>query len=293
MEPRHAAAAHGGFCGGAGEVYLIVAGEYETVLRIIERLNHHPFWKRETAAGGRKFTVPTFDRWLYIKLHAAGLMGGDIPWFAGHIQPGMTVVDVGANIGYYTLVFADLVGPSGRVIAFEPDPELFGAAVENVRWNEAADRVQLHKCALGVAPDELHLIKGNFNSGDNRLRRDAGGTARSAKVRVMRLDDVIASEKVDWIKIDVQGWECDVFDGMGQTMARNRDTVKIYFEFWPHGIRLAGRDPQEAVAFLRRFGYSIYRRGKAAPVTDVELERYCRNSGRTAFINLLACPPVE
>jgi FkbM family methyltransferase len=257
-------------------------------MQIIEWFNRHPFWKRETAACGKKLMVPTFDRWLYVQLHAVKWMGGDLSWLAGHIQPGMTVVDVGANIGYYTLVFADLAGPSGRVIAFEPDPDLYGAAVENVRRNGKADTVRLHNCALGAQPAELHLLRGQFNSGDNRLRRADPETARAIAVRVMRLDDVLAAEKVDLIKIDVQGWECDVFEGMGQTLARNLETLKVYFEFWPHGIRQAGRDPREAVAILRRFGYSIYRRERATPVTDAELERYCRKAGRQTFLNLLA-----
>jgi FkbM family methyltransferase len=255
---------------------------------IIDRFNLHPFWKRETAACGKKLTVPTFDRWLYVQLHALKWMGGDVPWLAEHIGPGMTVVDVGANIGYYTLVFADLAGPSGRVIAFEPDPDLYGAAVENVRRNGKAGTVRLNNCALGSQPAELHLLRGHVNSGDNRLRRADPGTARAVAVRVERLDDVLGSEKVDWIKIDVQGWECDVLEGMGQTLARNLETLKVCFEFWPHGIRQAGRDPQEAAAILRRFGYSIYRRESATPVTDAELERYSRKAGRLTFLNLLA-----
>jgi FkbM family methyltransferase len=257
-------------------------------MQIIDRFNRHPFWKRETTARGKKLTVPTFDRWLYVKLHAVKWMGGDVPWLASHIKPGMTVVDVGANIGYYTLVFADLVGASGRVIAFEPDPDLYSAAVENVRRNGKADTVRLHNCALGAHAGELHLLRGHFNSGDNRLRRADPGSARAVAVRVMRLDDVLGAEKVDWIKIDVQGWECDVLEGMGQTLARNIETLKVCFEFWPHGIRQAGRDPQEAVAILRRSGYSIYRRESATPVTDAEIERYCRSARRLTFLNLLA-----
>src|SRR5262245_47092504 len=64
---------------------------------------------------GRRQRVhgPTFDRWLYVKLHALKWMGEDVPWLTGQIKPGMTVVDAGANIGYYSLLFADLVGPKG------------------------------------------------------------------------------------------------------------------------------------------------------------------------------------
>jgi FkbM family methyltransferase len=255
---------------------------------MIEQFNRHPFWKRETTARGKKLTVPTFDRWLYARLHAVGWMGGDVPWLAEHIRPGMTVVDAGANIGYYTLVFADLVGPSGKVIAFEPDPDLFAAASENVRRNGKAGTVRLHNCALGAQPAELYLQRGHVNSGDNRLRRSPPDMSRAVAVQVMRLDDALGPEKVDWIKVDVQGWECDVFEGMGETLARNLDTMQVCFEFWPHGIRQAGRDPREAVAILRRAGYTLYRRESATPVTDEELDEYCRKARRLTFLNLLA-----
>jgi FkbM family methyltransferase len=257
-------------------------------IKIIDRFNRHPFWRRETAACGKRLTVPTFDRWLYVQLHAVKWMGRDVPWLAEHIRPGMTVIDVGANIGYYTLVFADLVGPSGRVIAFEPDPDLFNAAVENVRLNGKAGTVQLHNCALGAQPAELYLQRGQVNSGDNRLHRSDPGTARSVAVRVLRLDDVLSSEKVDWIKVDVQGWECDVFEGMDQTLVRNLKTLQICFEFWPHGIRQAGRDPREVLTILRKSGYSIYRRESSTQLTDAELESYSRSAGRLTFLNLLA-----
>ena len=256
-------------------------------LRIIEWLNYHPFWHREISARGKKLTVPSLDRWLYARLHAIGWMGGEVPWFSEQIRPGMTVVDVGANIGFYTLVFADLVGAAGKVIAFEPHPDLYRAAAENVRRNGKSGIVRIHNCALGAQAGELYLQPGHMNSGDNRLQR-SGNPARSIAVQVKRLDDVLASEKVDWIKIDVQGWECDVLEGMGETLARNRESLQVCMEFWPRGIQQAGRDPMEAIAILRRAGYALYRRESAAAVTDGELEEYGRKAGRLTFLNLLA-----
>jgi len=257
-------------------------------LTILDRFNRHSFWKRVTAAGGRQFAVPTFDRWLYVRLHALQWMGGDVPRLARHIRPGMTVVDVGANIGYYTLVFAGLVGPRGRVLAFEPDPDLYAAAVENVRRNGKAEIVQLHRCALGAQTAVMHLLRGHVNSGDNRLRREVPHSPRAVAVPVKRLDDVIGGAAVDVIKIDVQGWECDVLEGMSGTLARHAASIKVYFEFWPRGIREAGRNPMDAVAMLRRAGCSLYRRGSEAPLSDAELEQFCRNAGRLTSLNLLA-----
>ena len=262
------------------------------IFRIIDWFNRHPIWSRETEALGRRLTTPTFDRWLYVQLHAMGWMGDEIPWLAERVRPGMTVVDAGANIGFYTLIFADLVGPSGKVISFEPDPDLFAAATENVRLNSKTATVELHNCALGARPAELFLQRGRVNSGDNRLQRSAPDNRRALAVPVMPLDDLLGSPAVDWIKIDVQGWECDVLEGMTKTLARNLDTLEICLEFWPHGIRQANRDPGEAIAFLRRAGYAIYRPERPDPVTDAELQDFCRRAGRLTFLNLLASRDV-
>ena len=257
-------------------------------MRIVDWFNRHPMWRRAARAGGKEFTVPTFDRWLYVKLHALKWMGEDVPWLAEQIGPGMTVVDAGANIGYYTLLFAGLVGPRGKVISFEPDPDLFHAAEENVRRNGQAEMVEMHHCALGAQPAELHLMRGQINSGDNRLRRSAAASPRAVAVKVRPLDDVIGARRVDWVKIDVQGWECDVLEGMRQTLERNREGMRIYFEFWPRGIQQAGREPMEAIATLRGAGYAIYRKEQKLPVSDGELAEFCRTARRLTAMNLLA-----
>jgi len=255
-------------------------------VKIIDWFNRHRFWQRAVAVGGKEYTVPTFDRWLYVKLHALKWMGEDVPWLAKHIQPGMTVVDAGANIGYYTLLFADLVGAKGKVISFEPDPDLFHTAEENVRRNGKAGMVEMHHCALGAERAELHLMRGQMNSGDNRLRRSAADSPRAVAVKVVPLDEVIGAQRVDWVKIDVQGWECDVLEGMGATLARHRAGMKIYFEFWPRGIEQAGRQPMEVIAILRRAGYAIF--SKEAAMGDGELAEFCRKAKRLTSLNLLA-----
>lgn len=257
-------------------------------MQIVDWFNRHPFWHREVAAGGKELTVPTFDRWLYVKLHNRGWMGADIPWLAEQIKSGMTVVDVGANIGYYSLLFAGLVGPQGKVIAFEPDPDLFHTAEENVRRNGKSGMVQIHHCGLGAERAELHLMRGQVNSGDNRLRRSVPDSPRAVAVKVLPLDEVIGAVKVDWVKIDVQGWECDVLEGMDQTLARNREWMRIYFEFWPRGIQQAGKDPMEVIAILRRSGYAVFCKERKAPMGDGELAEFCRKARRLTSMNLLA-----
>jgi tRNA A58 N-methylase Trm61 len=99
-------------------------------------LNHLPIWRRKVRMGDYAMQVTSFDRWLYVKLQALRLMGKDERDFLSrYVTPGMTVLDIGANIGLYSILSADRVGKEGAVFAFEPDPVLFEAALTNIRQN--------------------------------------------------------------------------------------------------------------------------------------------------------------
>src|SRR5258708_27788033 len=94
--------------------------------RLLSWFNLLPFWKRTVRVWGLELRSVSFDRLLYLFLHRLGWMGREEKAFLEQrIRPGMHVVDVGANLGLYTLLLSRLVGESGTVVAFEPDPELF------------------------------------------------------------------------------------------------------------------------------------------------------------------------
>src|SRR3954452_15137269 len=100
--------------------------------RLVTTFNSLPVWRRQASVENYTIRVPTFDRWLYAKLHAFRLMGSEERKFlSNHLRAGMTVLDIGANIGLYSIFLADLVGTEGKVFGFEPDPVLFEAAVVN------------------------------------------------------------------------------------------------------------------------------------------------------------------
>ena len=207
------------------------------------------------------------------------------------VKPGMTVVDIGANQGIYALLFANLVGAQGRVLAFEPDDLLHDALVENVRANQA-NHVTAHHLALGSQPCHMTLYRSLLNSGDNRLasRHASGGPREAVQVRVARLDDVLAGERIDFIKMDVQGWEMEALRGMqGLLDAAVNAEIGIYFEYFPQGLRDAGSEPLEMLAFLRNNGFTLHSfpGGKAAtPVVD--LEGFARSLPAKAYVNLYA-----
>jgi FkbM family methyltransferase len=206
-------------------------------------------------------------------------------FFPGVIRPGMTVVDVGANIGLYALFFARLVGEKGAVYAFEPEPTLFEALARACR-RAARENLHVFPLALGDQPGQRHLQRSFFNSGDNRLRPAAD--ASSAAITVARGDDMLAAARaVDFIKIDVQGWELHALRGLSATIARSPG-IQIYLEFWPEGLRAAGCAPLELFQFLEGHGLAIRREraGRWEPADScATLEKEVRGH---RYINLWA-----
>lgn len=216
----------------------------------------------------------TFDRSLYLALHRLGVMGtSERRVLASLIRPGMTVVDVGANIGLYSVHLARLVGPSGRVISFEPDPEL----VECLRVNCAANAVSnvtVNPCALGSAPGRLVLSRLTLNSGDNHLGTAGDPTfRRPVEVEVVPLDVREPGLRPDFVKIDVQGWELNVLKGM-EGILRAAPRVGIFLEICPKWLRRAGDSPEELYDFLAGLGMRVF-----ALDTQDEL-------GRQAFLEM-------
>lgn len=165
------------------------------------------------------------------------------------VRPGDRFVDVGANVGYFTLLAATLVGPAGRVVAVEPEEHNFRLLSRTVALNRLAN-VTAVNVALGEADGEVVIRKSATNFGDHRV---GGGDGRVGQpVRLAPLDAVLRANGVaaiDFLKMDVQGYECHVVRGMQGVLAGDR-RLAVLCEFWPHGMRAAGGDPDE---FLRAF----------------------------------------
>ena len=106
-------------------------------------------WHGECDVWNQRMLSATFDRWLYLRLHCLGLMGrNERAALSRIVKPGMTVVDVGSNLGLYTILLSRLVGPTGHVLAFEPDPDLFSLLQQSSLLNGCAN-VTANNLALG------------------------------------------------------------------------------------------------------------------------------------------------
>ena len=260
--------------------------------RLFSQANRHPFWHTRRTVWGSRLAIPTADRLLYATLHQLGLMGADDrKFYEAELRPGMTVLDIGANIGLFTQLFARLVGPTGKVYAFEPAAELSGAAAASCGLNQAA-HVTVYPFGLGEANEDRWLQRSFFNSGDNRVKADAAdGTADGdpARISLRRGDDLLpAPATADFIKIDVQGWELHALRGLRELIDRS-PRLQIYLELWPHGLRAAGTEPSALFAFLRERGLAVlHRRPDGEWVPADTLEAILGPLGGGQFVNLRA-----
>ena len=171
------------------------------------------------------------------------------------IKPGMKAIDIGAHIGYFTLIMARAAGPEGKVWAFEPEPENLKLLEANIKINNLGN-VTIYPYALSNKKGKVRLFLDKKNLGNVSLRagnipaQDLGG---SAEAEAHTLDEYFENEKIDFIKIDVQGAEELVLKGGERTLKNNK--LKMIMEFWPYGLKNMGADPLEFLEWLSKLGF--------------------------------------
>jgi FkbM family methyltransferase len=193
-------------------------------------------------------------------------------FFLSVSRPGMTFLDIGANIGYYTALALSQMKDRGRIVSLEPDLENFGFLQRNVAANRGEAIVSCIRKAAADHSGVMTLHTSANNRGDNRLYANEM-SQDSCTVEVEPVDTLLAGlgvSTVDLIKMDVQGFEAHVLAGMLQTIARSPRIV-ILSEFWPHGLRSAGSDPWAYLETLRDLGLTVCEltaRSTLAPIED-------------------------
>ncbi len=176
--------------------------------------------------------------------------------FKQEIKPGQTVLDIGANIGYYTLIAAKLVGPGGRVYAFEPDPANFQLLKKNVEQN-GYENVTLVNRAVADRNGSAKLYLNETNKGDHRIYDSKDGRP-SITIQMIRLDEFFKKidKKVHFIKMDIQGAEAAALNGMKGLIRRNRP-LKLVSEFSPGSLKLFKQDPWKYLQTLQKLGFKL------------------------------------
>ena len=216
-----------------------------------------------TTRWGAKLFVDCSDSVLAPWLLLDGLWEtGVTTWFHHVVKPGSHVVDVGANIGYFTVLGAKLAGPTGRVVGFEANPRLRPIAARNVAANNMHGYAEVRHLAAWSEATELvlHMRKhftGNSSFGPfDPAFLDQLGDEASEPVRVpaAALDDELGElGRVDVVKIDVEGAELRVMQGLRRTLAANAG-IQVLCEWSPESVRELGDDPAELLALFAELG---------------------------------------
>lgn len=234
---------------------------------------------------GHDFEVDANDT---LKIAARGEYEPDeTAWYLANVSAGQVVLEVGGNIGYFTLQFARLVGPDGMVRVYEPDPEVAAILRRNVERN-GYQNVVLRQAAAGAETETRQLHYSADNRGDNRFFELEGDTD-AVDVEVTSLDDDLAefTRPIDLMKMDIQGFEPIALAGMKNVLMTNPPRT-ILMEFWPDGILGNGHQPDGVLATLRGAGYDLFELvgAREEPVDDAELVKRF-TAGDRQWVNLV------
>ncbi len=179
------------------------------------------------------------------------------------VKSGSTVLDIGANIGAHTLSFARLVGPSGRGYAFEPTDFAYAKLRHNLGLNpELADRVTANQMMLVDHPDSKppkHLYASWPLATKERVHpKHLGRAMTTDHATATALDSYVEKEnlqKVDFIKLDVDGYECQVLRGARKTLERFRPVILT--ELAPYVLAEVGESVEELISILTSSNYVL------------------------------------
>lgn len=179
--------------------------------------------------------------------------------FESLLTTGMTVVDIGAHIGYYTLIGAKLVGDNGRVYAFEPQPDNYNILCENIKLNGLSGMVEAVNKAVC---DKTGILKfwiceeDSINS--SLVESNVIFKKRSIEIETVSLDEYLKgiTGRIDFLKVDVGGNEGQILRGASRLLSEKKIKT-IFLEYWPEGLKNAGENYIELLTNLHKYSYKL------------------------------------
>lgn len=174
--------------------------------------------------------------------------------FRDALEPGSVVVDGGAYLGFYSVLAAREVGPAGRVYSFEPNRRTFSYLRRNLADNEVEDRVLAFRAGLGDRLARRRFYLGDDDASRSSFFRPPGWTGYT-EVPCSDLDRMLRSERVDVIKLDLEGGEVAALRGMRRTLARSRD-ARLFVECNPLALGRAREGIDTLLHMLDASGFA-------------------------------------
>ena len=245
---------------------------------------------RSANVRGHLMYLNTLDFTMYEPLITNTFESYETEIVLGMIKKDDVVMDLGANIGYYTLLIAQKIGPQGQIWAFEQEPRNFKLLKKNIAVNGYTNTT-LSSYALSDHKGESTLYSNTYNKGDNRIFPSRG--FETMPIKLETLDSVLPTSmhgKVNFIKMDIQGAECLALRGMTSILDKSKN-LKMAMEFWPQKLLRAGTSAGEVIDILERnkFTYSIIDESqkKLIPVNRNELLSSIPENDADSAVNLL------
>ncbi|MBD3309038.1 FkbM family methyltransferase [candidate division KSB3 bacterium] len=172
------------------------------------------------------------------------------------LNPGDNVLDIGANIGYFTFLAASYVGETGKVIAFEASPITFQQLKRNTDLNQFK-QVEIRCQAVSKAPGRLTFYQGPFDHSGVSALRPISNSSASFEVQTLKLDQERESlPTIAYVKIDVEGAEFDVLTGMQEIL--HRDSPEVMLELTDEYLKDFGSSAEALVTLMGEQGYTCY-----------------------------------
>ena len=200
------------------------------------------------------------------------------------LSPGAVVVDAGANIGIYSEFLSRCVGPTGVVHSFEPSPDNFKRLQSATR---KLSNVRLSQAAVGESSDRSELYLSVKLNVDHRAYLPEGDSRRTVPIEMIALDDYFKpGQRVDLIKMDIQGYELHALRGASRVLADN-PSANLLLEFWPYGLKQAGANWIDLIATLKSKNMAVHEVAKHGLV-PFHLESV--SESWDWYVNLFASP---
>ena len=189
-----------------------------------------------------------------------------------YLKKGDIVLDIGGNIGQTALMMAKKVGNTGHIYSFEPYPSTFQQMKKNLSLNPGiSKKIQLENAALGAAPDNLMMYRDSVaNSGANRMTRETHATTNGKVAVPVSTIDIFAHQqqlnKIDFIKMDVEGFEFNVLKGGMEIITRHKPI--LFIELNDNNLREQGDNAKELIQSLIRLQYKIVNAATGESVSE-------------------------
>jgi FkbM family methyltransferase len=213
--------------------------------------------------GTDRFRLSAQSRWFVAEKYEPAVWGRVMR----EVSAGDHIAEVGASIGLYALAFAGRVGAAGHVTAFEPDPDSISALEANIAVNGLQDRVTVIRAAVGQCSGQVRFASARGQESRIEIRPEVCDGVIA--VPMVTLDDALAGQRIDVIKIDVEGFEQQVLEGARKILTEERQRPRaILVEVHPFAWADAGTSSASFLSLLDEMGFRVEDM-EGAPVSSI------------------------